>query len=113
MSLEIEGILVGQITYKEPAFISDVKPRWQDSTRFMVQVSRCKAVQEALPEQPNPYGTKNGRTKAFWRALMADHGGDGQYRPLLFTYKDWLNLIPLDWELAPCHISASLEEPMS
>lgn len=80
--LKVKGIVWDEITMIYEPFINNVAEPWENATRFMIGVSECKVIEENLPKLPNPYHSAIGRTSAFWKALMADHSGDGDYHPL-------------------------------
>ncbi|MCJ1390770.1 hypothetical protein MMC18_003631 [Xylographa bjoerkii] len=103
-------------TLSEP-FPSDVSEHWENATHFMINVGRCKALLDALPDHPNPYQNIRGRLKSFWRALCADHSGEGDYQKPSYLFQsdeedrrvdfeNWLPPIPNDWVPRPPHVSS-------
>lgn len=105
-NLNVEGVIWDQIATVHEPFIDNVTEPWESATIFMLSVSKCKLIADSLPEAPNPYHSIEGRQVAFWRALLADHGGDGDYRPIL-RFGSWLSPIPPEWAPRAQHISAT------
>ena len=102
--LHLAGIVWDSVATTSEPFVDDVKEPWENAMRFMLQVASCKMLIESLLVLPNPYRDSDHRVVAFWRALMADHVGDGSYRPLV-GYAKWLPPLPTDWIARPPHIS--------
>ena len=104
-TLTRRGIILGMIQESAVPFIDNLDRVWEDSTRFMLQVSHCKSMMESLPTRPNPYHSIEGRHNAFWRTILADHDGSQGYHPDLMAFNSWLSPIPASWDPIDPHIS--------
>ena len=103
-TLTTRGIILGTIRESVEPFIDSLDTAWEDSTKFMLQVSNCKSMMESLPTRPNPYQSIRGRHNAFWRTLLADHEESQGYHPELMAFDNWLGPIPASWEPVAPHI---------
>lgn len=103
-TLTTRGIILGVIRESDEPFIDSLDRAWEDSTKFMLQVSNCRSMMESLPTRPNPYQSTRGRHNAFWRTILADHEGLQGYHPELMAFDNWLGPIPSSWFPIPPHI---------
>ena len=103
-TLTTRGIILGMIRESVEPFIDSLDRAWEDSIKFMLQVSRCKSMMESLPTRPNPYQSIRGRHNAFWRTILADHEGSQGYHPDLMAFDNWLGPIPASWDPVTPHI---------
>ena len=116
------GFIWDAIDILSDPFPSDVNEHWENATHFMINVGKCKALLDSLSDYPNPYQTIGERLKSFWRALCADHSGEGEYpKPdYLFQpdeeerrvgFQNWLPPIPKDWVPREPHVSSIWTAP--
>ena len=103
-TLTTRGIILGAIRESVEPFIGSLTKAWEDSTKFMLQVSHCKSMMESLPTRPNPYQSIAGRHNAFWRTILADHEESQGYHPELTGFNTWLSPIPASWNSVAPHI---------
>ena len=96
-TLTTRGLVLGEIRESVEPFIGSLTRAWEDSTKFMLQVSYCKSMMESLPTRPNPYQSIAGRHNAFWRTILADHEESQGYHPDLMAFNEWLSPIPVSW----------------
>lgn len=103
-TLTTRGIILGVIRQSVEPFIDSLDRAWEDSTKFMLQVSNCKSMMESLPTRLNPHQSTEGRQNAFWRTILADHEGSQGYHPELMAFNNWLGPIPARWDPIAPHI---------
>ena len=97
-TLEIRGILCDTIDVCFETFVEDVETDWRDTTRFMVQVGKCKAEAVSHDAAMARYTEVTQLVEAFWNTLLVGqtsrpdefNSDENKSRP----YEHWLPLIP-------------------
>lgn len=103
-TLTTRGIILGGIRESVEPFNNSLARAWEDSTKFMLQISHCKSMMESLPTRPNPYQSIAGRHNAFWRSILTDHEESQGYHPDVMALNEWLSPIPASWNPVAPHI---------
>ncbi|KAF1816121.1 hypothetical protein P152DRAFT_504882 [Eremomyces bilateralis CBS 781.70] len=102
-TLAAQGFLWDIIDEVCDVFPASVDADWQDATRFMVSVGRCKEMALKNPATKNPYYSPDGKCEAFWLTMFAgqterrgDFGKMEDMRPLM-RFEHWLPEVPEHW----------------
>ncbi|KAK1753600.1 heterokaryon incompatibility protein-domain-containing protein [Echria macrotheca] len=102
-TLEARGILCDTIDVCFETFVEDVETDWRDTTRFMVQVGKCKAEAMSHDAAAARYPEVSQRIKAFWNTLLVGQtSGPDEFgldeNKSHHPYEHWLPLIPSSWQ---------------
>ncbi|OCK72955.1 hypothetical protein K432DRAFT_340879, partial [Lepidopterella palustris CBS 459.81] len=112
-TLSAQGFLWDTIDEIHHAFPDNVEADWQDATRFMVSVGKCKEMALKNSAANNLYSSPDGKCGAFWLTMLAGkterrgHFGKMVDMKPLMRFEHWLPEVPEHWLLTEPRVTVT------